>query len=399
MLFGDEQQISFHPRQTSWGPVCADVSLSDEDKERYSRHLVLSEFGARGQEQLGRARVLVVGVGGLGSPAALYLAAAGVGTLGVLDSDRVELSNLQRQVLFDSASVGTEKAIAARDRLLALNPSIQVIAHTVELTAANARQLLADYDLIVDGTDRLATRYLINDACVLLGKSLVSAAIYRFEGQAFSYVPGRGPCYRCAFPQPAIEAAPSCAEAGVLGVLPGVLGAIQATEALKLITGIGEPLIGRLLTYDALEMRFRDLKVQARSDCAVCGTQPSITELRSVTGSGPHSTVAIRRLTPPALQTLMDAGGTATLRIIDVREPHEFALGHLRSATNIPLGGLPARLSELRNGAMVVFVCRSGARSARAAEQAIEAGLAEVAHLEGGLLAWAARCDPKLQLA
>src|SRR5277367_4303031 len=225
----------------------AHMSLSENDRERYSRHLALKEFGAAAQERLGRARVLIVGLGGLGSPAALYLAAAGVGTLGVLDCDRVELSNLQRQVLFDSASVGTAKAIAARARLLALNPSIQVIAHAVELNGSNARELLSGYEVIVDGTDRLTTRYLINDACVLLGKSLVSAAIYRFEGQAFTYVPGHGPCYRCAFPQPPAEAPPSCAEAGVLGVLPGVLGAIQATEVLKLITGIGEPLVGRLL--------------------------------------------------------------------------------------------------------------------------------------------------------
>jgi adenylyltransferase/sulfurtransferase len=369
-----------------------DVSLSDEERQRYSRHLVLKEIGTEGQERLSRARVLIVGVGGLGSPAALYLAAAGVGTLGVLDCDRVELSNLQRQVLFDSASVGTEKALAARDRLLALNPSIRVIAHEVELHAANARELLGDYEVIVDGSDRLATRYLVNDACVLLGKSLVSAAIYRFEGQAFTYVPGRGPCYRCAFPQPATEAAPSCAEAGVLGVLPGVLGAIQATEVLKLITGIGEPLIGRLLTYDALEMRFRDLKVAARSDCPVCGTHPSITELASA--------APIKRLAPGELQTLLERRAAATtLSIIDVREPDEFAAGHLQGALNIPLSALPVRLPEFLGAATVVFVCRSGMRSARAAEQAIRAGVPGVAHLEGGLLAWVARCDPKLAVA
>jgi sulfur-carrier protein adenylyltransferase/sulfurtransferase len=376
------------------------VSLSDEQRERYSRHLVLTEIGTQGQERLGQARVLIVGVGGLGSPAALYLAAAGVGTLGVLDCDRVELSNLQRQVLFDTASVGADKALAARDRLVALNPSIRVIAHAVELTASNVRELLGGYDVIVDGSDRIATRYLVNDACVLLGKSLVSAAIYRFEGQAFSYVPGRGPCYRCAFPQPAAEAAPSCAEAGVLGVLPGVLGAIQATEALKLITGIGEPLIGRLLTYDALQMRFRDFKVRARSDCPVCGTNPSITELTSALASAPAATAPIERLAPGELQALLDRpDAAASLQIIDVREPHEFAAGHLKGAVNIPLSTLPARLPELLGSTTVVFACRSGARSARAAELAVRAGVRGVAHLEGGLLAWAVRCDPKLQVA
>jgi adenylyltransferase/sulfurtransferase len=376
------------------------VSLSDEERQRYSRHLVLKEIGTEGQERLGRARVLIVGVGGLGSPAALYLAAAGVGTLGVLDCDRIELSNLQRQVLFDSASVGKEKVLAAQARLRALNPAIEVIAHAVEFNAANARELLSGYDLVIDGTDRLATRYLINDACVLLGKSLVSAAIYRFEGQAFTYVPGRGPCYRCAFPQAAAEAAPSCAEAGVLGVLPGVLGAIQATEVVKLITGIGEPLIGRLLTYDALEMRFRDLKVRARSDCAVCGTHPSITELAGPLVSPGAADRPVRRLAPSELQALLDHQETAsTLCIVDVREPDEFAAGHLSGAMNITLGALPARLPELATPTTVVFVCRSGMRSARAAELASRAGVPSVAHLEGGLLAWAARCDPALKVA
>jgi adenylyltransferase/sulfurtransferase len=376
------------------------MSLSSEEQQRYSRHLALKEIGTEGQERLGRARVLIVGLGGLGSPAALYLAAAGVGTLGVLDCDRVELSNLQRQVLFDSASVGSEKAIAAQTRLRALNPAIEVIAHAVELNAANARALLSAYDIVMDGTDRLATRYLINDACVLLGKPLVSAAIYRFEGQAFTYVPGRGPCYRCAFPQPSSEAAPSCAEAGVLGVLPGVLGAIQATEILKLIAGVGEPLIGRLLIYDALEMRFRDLRVRARSDCPVCGTHPSITDLVTPQATPSAGASQVRRLAPGELQALLDPQKSETmLRIVDVREPDEFAAGHLSGAMNIPLGALPARLPELATPTTVVFVCRSGLRSARAAELASRSGVATVAHLEGGLLAWAARCDPGLKVA
>lgn len=376
------------------------MSLTDEEQQRYSRHLLLTEIGPQGQERLARARVLIVGVGGLGSPAALYLAAAGVGTLGVLDCDQVELSNLQRQVLFDSASIGADKALAAQGRLRALNPTIHISAHAIELTAANARQLLGGYDIIVDGTDRLATRYLINDACVILGKPLVSAAIYRFEGQAFTYVPGRGPCYRCAFPQPADDAVPSCAEAGVLGVLPGVLGAIQATEVLKLIIGIGEPLIGRLLTYDALEMRFRDLKLHARSDCPVCGTHPSITELAGPLPAPAGGAAQVRRLAPRELQQLLEPQAAENKpHIVDVREPDEFAAGHLNGARNIPLGALPARLSEIPTPGIVVFVCRSGMRSARAADLASRAGVPVIAHLEGGLLAWAARCDPTLQVA
>jgi adenylyltransferase/sulfurtransferase len=375
------------------------VSLSDQDRERYSRHLALSEIGTQGQERLARARVLIVGVGGLGSPAALYLAAAGVGTLGVLDCDRVELSNLQRQVLFDSTAVGAGKANAARQRLLALNPSIQVNAHAVELQAGNARELIDDYEVVVDGTDRLPTRYLINDACVLLGKSLVSAAIYRFEGQAFTYVPGRGPCYRCAFPEPPANAAPSCAEVGVLGVLPGVLGAIQATEAIKLITGIGDPLIGRLLTYDALQMRFRALKVSARSDCPVCGTHPTIRHLARAADQT-TATPLIRRLSAQALRAMIEQpeAGSA-LQIVDVREPNEFVAGHLTGALNIPLGMLAQRLGDWPRDASVVFVCRSGARSGRAADLAAQAGVRAIGHLEGGLLAWAASCDPSLRVA
>ncbi|HEY4974784.1 MAG TPA: molybdopterin-synthase adenylyltransferase MoeB, partial [Steroidobacteraceae bacterium] len=253
------------------------MSLSATETRRYSRHLSLPEIGVAGQEKLQAARVLVIGTGGLGSPAALYLAASGIGNLGVLDFDRVEESNLQRQVLYDTASIGMPKAELARMRLAALNPELQLHAHQTELCAANVQGIFENYDVIVDGSDRLATRYLVNDACVIYGKSLVSAAIHRFEGQAMTYVPDSGPCYRCLFPQQAEGAAPNCAEAGVLGVLPGVLGAIQATEAIKLVVGCGVPLIGRLLTYDALEMRFQELRFKRRADCAVCGDTPSIT--------------------------------------------------------------------------------------------------------------------------
>src|SRR5215831_18881364 len=255
------------------------MPLTPSDLARYSRHLALREIGIVGQEKLQAARVLVIGAGGLGSPSILYLAAAGVGTIGIVDFDKVDISNLQRQVLFDTASIGSPKAESASQRLRELNPDLTIIAHQVELRANNVREIFKDYDLVLDGTDRFATRYLTNDACVLLHKPLVSAAIHRFEGQALTYVPDRGPCYRCLFPEPPSDGlVPNCAEAGVLGVLPGVLGTIQATEAIKLITGIGELLIGRLLTYDALQMSFEEFKFNRRNDCAVCGTSPTITE-------------------------------------------------------------------------------------------------------------------------
>ena len=248
------------------------MSLSPAEVARYSRHLALHEIGVAGQTRLKAAKVLVIGAGGLGSPSLLYLAAAGVGTIGIVDFDIVDISNLQRQLLFDTAGVGEPKADAAARRLRALNPGIDVIAHRLELRASNVMGIFADYDVVLDGTDRFGTRYLVNDACVILGLPLVSAAIHRFEGQALSCIPGRGPCYRCLFPEPPADAlVPNCAQAGVLGVLPGVLGTIQATEAIKIITGIGEPLIGRLLTYDALEMRFDEFPFARREDCAVCG--------------------------------------------------------------------------------------------------------------------------------
>jgi sulfur-carrier protein adenylyltransferase/sulfurtransferase len=377
------------------------VTLSAAERARYDRHLALAEIGAAGQERLKEARVLVAGAGGLGSPAALYLAAAGVGTVGVIDGDSVELSNLQRQVLFASADVGRPKALIARERLLALNPEIAVIAHAVTLTAQNIREVLQGYDLVLDGTDRVNTRYLINDACVLLRKPLVSAAIHRFEGQAMTYAPGRGPCYRCLFAEPQPGAVASCAEAGVLGVLPGVLGAIQATEAIKLVTGIGEPLIGRLLIYDALELRFTELPVARRVDCAVCGEHPSITSPRD--GGEACDTAAlasVRRLSARALRDELTAARTSgPLVLIDVREPREFATRHLEGACNVPLGELAGRLAELTEGRTPVFICRSGRRSLAACALALRAGIEAPAHLEGGLLAWAAELEPDFEIA
>jgi sulfur-carrier protein adenylyltransferase/sulfurtransferase len=374
------------------------VSLSSSERARYQRHLALAEIGAAGQEKLKAARVLVVGAGGLGSPAALYLAAAGCGTLGLLDCDRVELSNLQRQVLFDSGAIAKPKAEAGRERLASLNPEIRVVAHALELKAANVRTVFGNYDLVIDGTDRLSTRYLINDACVLLGLPLVSAAIHRFEGQVMTYVPGRGPCYRCVFPNAADGMVANCAQAGVLGVLPGVLGALQATEAIKLITGTGEPLVGRLLTYDALEMRFDEFRVARRPDCAVCGDHPTITEPRDPAPPRAAAAPGVRRLSATELEALLrEAAGAAT--IIDVREPYEYEAGHLEGSVHIPLGELPARIAEIAPDSAPVFLCRSGGRSLAACELALRAGIASPANLDGGLQAWARDVDPELTVA
>ena len=377
------------------------MTLSAPELSRYHRHIALPELGRAGQERLQGARVVVIGAGGLGSPAALYLAAAGVGTIGLVDCDRVEISNLQRQVLFDSASVGRLKTEAARERLLALNPEITVIAHTLTLRADNVLDVLRDYDLVLDGTDRLTTRYVVNDACVLLRIPLVSAAIHRFEGHAMTYLPGRGPCYRCLFPEAEEGVVASCAEAGVLGVLPGVLGSIQATEAVKILTGIGEPIVGRLLTYDALELRFVELPVTRRADCAVCGEHPTITAPRDAGElCDPVAASRVRRLSAVALQELLAAERTrAGFDLIDVREPREFGAGHLQGARNIPLGDLERRLGELAAGRTPLFVCRSGRRSLTACTLALGRGIDAPAHLEGGLLAWAAEVDPSLDVA
>ena len=377
------------------------MALSAEERARYARHLALPEIASAGQERLKAARVLVIGTGGLGSPSALYLAAAGVGTLGLVDCDRVDLSNLQRQVLFDNAALQRPKAVAARERLLSLNPGIRVVAHELTLRAANVREVIDAYDIVLDGTDRLPTRYLVNDACVLLGKPLVTAAIHRFEGQAMTYVPGRGPCYRCLFPETPAAVVPSCAEAGVLGVLPGVMGAIQATEAIKLIVGRGEPLVGRLLTYDALELRFQEFRFARRADCAVCGERPTITELRdSPEACMTDALQSLRRLTPSELEMMLaDTEGRAPLLLVDVREPREFAAGHLPGAINLPMSELDRRLAELPAGSTAVFMCRSGGRSLRACGQALRGGTVTPLQLEGGLLAWAAEVDPALIVA
>jgi adenylyltransferase/sulfurtransferase len=367
------------------------MPLDATEQLRYSRHLLLPEIGAAGQEKLRAARVLVVGAGGLGSPAALYLAAAGVGTLGLIDHDRVDLSNLQRQVLFSTTDVGVAKVTAAGERLLALNPGINVRTHAMELRADNATALLAAYDIVIDGSDRLGTRYLVNDACVLHGKALVSAAIHRFEGQAMTYVPGQGPCYRCLFSDSSEGIVPNCAEAGVLGVLPGVMGCIQATEAIKLITGIGTPLLGRLLTYDALDMRFREFRFARRPDCAVCGDAPTITTLQDASTACASETLAgLVQYTPAGLRERLSVVGALPPVLVDVREPQEFAAGHLPDSIHLPLADMEARYSELPSDRELVFICRSGTRSLRACQIAAALGHASVGNLQGGLMAWQA---------
>lgn len=377
------------------------MTLSPAEIARYQRHLSLAEVGPAGQEKLKKARVLVIGAGGLGSPSSLYLAASGVGTLGVLDCDRVDVTNLQRQILFDTASIGHAKANAARERLRALNPEIDVIVHDVELRAQNVRGILGGYDIVLDGTDRMATRFLVNDACVLLKKPLVSAAIHRFEGQAMTYVPDRGPCYRCLFPEPpAPGTIPSCAEAGVLGVLPGVLGTIQATEAIKLILGVGEPLIGRLLTYDALELRFQEFAFLRRSDCAVCGDRPTIADLQDPPElCSVEELTRLQRLGPSELKALLASPAADHYAIIDVRERREFAVARLIDARNIPVGELSRRIADLPPGRTPIFICRSGGRSLNACAIAMRAGVASTAHLEGGLLAWRDDVDPAFLVA
>jgi adenylyltransferase/sulfurtransferase len=354
--------------------------LTEQEYQRYARHLSLAEIGAAGQARLKASSVLVIGAGGLGSPAALYLAAAGVGTLGIVDFDRVELSNLQRQVLFDTDVLGASKAASASERLARLNPDIRVHAHDCRVSAANLPGLLADYDVVIDGTDRLAVRYLINDACVLHGKPLVSAAIHRFEGQAMTYVPGHSPCYRCLYPSNAEDLVPSCATAGVLGVLPGVMGSLQATEAIKLLLGIGEPLAGRLLVYDALDLRFQEFRFSRRADCAVCGDAPTIT-----------------RLEDPDLPTIEEwnaaelaarlADRPADLVLVDVREDYEVARGQLPGSLHIPLGQLPARYAEIPAGGSLVFICAGGVRSMSACRYAAGQGRSAI-NLSGGMSAW-----------
>ena len=377
------------------------VTLSKEEIQRYSRHLIMPEVGMDGQLKLKAAKVLCIGTGGLGAPLGQYLAAAGVGRIGLVDFDKVDLTNLQRQILFSTEDVGRPKIEAAAERLRGLNPDIQIDTFETMLTSANALDILKDYDVIVDGTDNFATRYLVNDACVLLGKPNVYGSIFRFEGQAsvFGY-PG-GPCYRCLYPEPPPPGlVPSCAEGGVLGVLPGIVGSIQAAETLKLIIGKGEPLVGRLLLFDALSMRFRELKLRKNPECPVCGAHPTVTKLIDyaefcgVRGEeAPASVSTVPEITPRELKARLDRGDD--LFILDVREPHEYQICNIGGYL-IPLGDLSRRISELDSSREIVAHCRSGKRSAEASEFLRQAGFRKVLNLKGGILAWSDEVDPSV---
>ena len=375
------------------------MDLTRDELHRYSRHLILPDVALDGQKRIKAARVLLIGAGGLGSPAALYLAAAGVGTLGLVDFDVVDVTNLQRQVLHGTSSVGHSKLESARDRIADLNPNVQVETHETRLTSANALEIMREYDVIVDGTDNFATRYLTNDACVLLGKPNVYGSIFRFEGQASIFAMPDGPCYRCLFPNPPPPGlVPSCAEGGVLGVLPGIVGTIQATEALKLILGIGDTLVGRLLLIDAMGMRFHTVRVPRDPNCPACGTH-EIQELIDydedcgTPGGEMPPRNDVPEITPTELAARLDA--KEDFDLIDVREPYEWQLGRLPTARLIPLGQLPGALSTLDSTRDIVVYCRSGKRSADATLQLRAAGFRAV-NLAGGILRWSDEIDPSL---
>ncbi len=374
--------------------------LSGEEIKRYSRHLIMPEVGMEGQRRLKAGSVLCIGAGGLGSPAAMYLAAAGVGTLGLVDFDIVDASNLQRQIIHGTADVGRPKLDSARDRLHAINPHVQIETYEVALSSQNALPLFEGYDVILDGTDNFPTRYLVNDACVLVGKPNTYGSIFRFEGQASVFGMPGGPCYRCMYPEPPPPGlVPSCAEGGVLGVLPGIIGTIQATEAIKLLTGIGQPLVGRFLIYDALRMRFRELKLQKDPDCPVCGTHPTITALidyEQFCGVRPAGSAASEpaglEISAVELKARLDRG--EPLVVLDVREVQEFQICRIPGAVLIPLGELERRAAELDPAATVVCQCKSGVRSAKAANILRQQGFKSVVNLRGGILGWIDSVDP-----
>jgi molybdopterin/thiamine biosynthesis adenylyltransferase/rhodanese-related sulfurtransferase/molybdopterin converting factor small subunit len=377
-------------------------SLDRDELRRYSRHLLLPEVGVAGQKKLRHSKVLLVGAGGLGAPTALYLAAAGVGEIGLVDFDEIELSNLQRQVLYTTADLGRPKLDAAKDRLGALNPGVRVVPISQRLTSETALDVLRPYDVVVDGTDNFPTRYLVSDACVLLRKPYVYGSIYRFEGQASVFDAAKGPCYRCLYPEPPPpDLVPSCAEAGVLGVLPGLIGIVQATETIKLLLGIGEPLIGRLLLYDALEMRFRELRLQKNPTCVLCSptaTQKGLIDYPAfcgvpAAGAAPVD-AGLPEITPEALRDELEAADPPML--VDVREPNEWEIVHLPNAHLIPRGQLPDRLNELTGARRLVVYCRTGGRSSQATRLLLDLGFTNVRNLTGGITAWAEKVDPSL---
>jgi adenylyltransferase/sulfurtransferase len=377
-------------------------ALTPDEIKRYSRHLILSEVGMEGQQKLKAAKVLCIGAGGLGSPSAMYLAAAGIGTVGIVDFDAVDISNLQRQILHGTSDIGRSKLASAKDTLRDLNPNVEVVTYETALSSANALDLFRGYDVIVDGTDNFPTRYLVNDACVLLGIPNAYGSIFRFEGQASVFATKDGPCYRCLYPEPPPPGlVPSCAEAGVLGILPGLIGTIQATEAVKLILGVGQTLAGRFLIYDAMRMRFRELTLRKDPDCPVCGTHPTVTALidydqfcgiapalTSPAPAGDSST----DMTVLQLKARIDAGTRPF--ILDVREPTEYQINRIEGSVLIPLGELPQRHRELDPTAEIVCQCKSGVRSAKAAAFLRQQGFTNVKNLTGGIMAWVDQVDP-----
>jgi sulfur-carrier protein adenylyltransferase/sulfurtransferase len=379
------------------------AELSVDEVRRYSRHLIIPDVGMTGQKRLKNAKVLCVGAGGLGSPALLYLAAAGVGTLGVVDFDVVDESNLQRQVIHGQSDVGRSKAESARDSIKEINPLVNVIVHKERVDSDNAMQLFEPYDLIVDGTDNFATRYLVNDACVLLGKPYVWGSIYRFDGQASVFWADHGPCYRCLYPEPPPPGmVPSCAEGGVLGVLCASIGSIQVTEAIKVLTGIGDPLVGRLMIYDALDMTYRSVRVRKDPECPVCGKNPTVTELidyeafcgavsQEAQEAAAGSTISARQL-----KEMLD--GDDAIFLVDVREPNEYEIVSIPSSVLIPKGEFlsGAALEQLPQDRRIVLHCKSGARSAECLAIIKNAGFADAVHVGGGVLAWVSQVDPSL---
>jgi adenylyltransferase/sulfurtransferase len=397
--------VSIIPSVAGGAPPTAEApaqlpELTKDDFRRYSRHLILPEVGVLGQQKLKAAKVLCIGAGGLGSPVALYLGAAGVGTIGIVDFDVVDFSNLQRQILHGTSDVGRSKLDSAKDRLLDINPNINVVTHNTALSSENALEIFAPYDIVVDGTDNFPTRYLVNDACVILGKPNAYGSIFRFEGQASVFATKEGPCYRCLYPEPPPPGlVPSCAEGGVLGVLPGVIGCIQATETIKLILGAGEPLIGRFLIFDALRMKFRELKLRKDPDCPVCGTHPTVTKLidyeqfcgvQSATEEPVSGTTS--EISAADLKKRLDRGDRLT--IVDVREPNEYQINKIAGSILIPLGDIPRRYVELDPSDEYVMQCKVGARSAKAADFLRSKGFKKVQNLTGGIISWIDQVDP-----
>jgi adenylyltransferase/sulfurtransferase len=388
------------------GRRALEIDLSSEEVLRYSRQLILPGVGVEGQKRLKAARVLCIGAGGLGSPSALYLAAAGVGTIGLVDFDVVDATNLHRQILHGTSDVGRKKLESARSRLREANPNVRVELHQVRLTAENALQIVKDYDVVLDGTDNFPARYLVNDVCVFSGKPNVYGAVSRFEGQCSVFAPSLGgPCYRCLYPEPPPPGAvPNCAEAGVFGVLPGIIGVMQAIETIKLVAGLGDPLVGRLVHFDALKTRFREFRLRRDPACPVCSDSPSITapvdyeiycsppDLKKT--MNPRD--AIPEITVEELKSRLDGGEEFVL--LDVREPFELEIASLPSAVNIPLGELPARLGELDPEAETLILCRSGGRSANALEFLRDSGFSKIWNVEGGINAWSRRIDPAVPL-